>query len=64
MVVRDWDIAPAHLVLAEAGGMIVDAAGDPFPYAGTFDRGGIIAATAPDVVMRIKAWLAFRQPLA
>ncbi len=57
VVVRDWDVAPGHLVLTEAGGTLVDAAGDGFHFVGGFERRGLVAAAQPDAVVRIVAWL-------
>ena len=44
VTVRDWDLAPADLILALAGGILVNLAGDPVPYKGSFERAGLIAA--------------------
>jgi len=41
---HDWDLAAADLVLAEAGGMILDRAGQPPRYAGPDPRHGPLAA--------------------
>jgi 3'(2'), 5'-bisphosphate nucleotidase len=62
VVVRDWDVGPAHLVLTEAGGVMVDAAGDPFPYYGRFDHRGLVAAASKDAIRRIVSWLAREEP--
>ena len=43
VMVRDWDLAPADLILSRAGGMLVTLAGDPVPYDGDFARAGLIA---------------------
>ena len=44
VILRDWDIAPAALVLKEAGGTLTGIDGKPFPYRGDFVKPGVIAA--------------------
>lgn len=44
VAVRDWDIAPAHLLLAEAGGCLRPLAGKEFLYDGDFEKNGLVAA--------------------
>ena len=44
VTVRDWDVAPGELVLAEAGGALSLPDGAPFEYDGAFDKPGLIAA--------------------
>ena len=44
VTVRDWDLAPADLILARAGGILTTLAGDLVPYGGGFERLGLIAA--------------------
>jgi 3'(2'), 5'-bisphosphate nucleotidase/myo-inositol-1(or 4)-monophosphatase len=46
VVVRDWDVAPAHLLLEEAGGVISGLQREPFVYAGNFDKPGLLAASS------------------
>ena len=41
---HDWDIAAAAVVLAEAGGRIVDATGKTVTYAGENPKNGVLAA--------------------
>lgn len=57
VTVRDWDLAAPQLVLEEAGGTLRDAAGQPFPYVGAFERNGLIACASDDVVRRVAGWL-------
>lgn len=45
IVLRDWDIAPAALVLEEAGGVMTGVSGGEFAYDGDFEKPGVIAAT-------------------
>ena len=44
VILRDWDIAPAALVLKEAGGTLTGIDGKAFPYHGDFVKPGVIAA--------------------
>jgi myo-inositol-1(or 4)-monophosphatase len=44
---HDWDIAAADLILAEAGGALVDAAGAPIVYRNRPVRRGLLAAGPP-----------------
>jgi 3'(2'), 5'-bisphosphate nucleotidase len=41
--VRDWDVAAPHLVLQEAGGILVQFNNQPFDYRGGYERHGLIA---------------------
>ena len=43
VVIRDWDIAPAALVLHEAGGTLTGTDGKPFLYVGDFVKPGVVA---------------------
>lgn len=45
IIVRDWDLAPACLILEEAGGIITDADGIPFQYGKNFLKHRGILAT-------------------
>jgi len=49
VTVRDWDVAPAQLVLAEAGGILTGVNGEPFPYHGDFEKHGLVAASSPEL---------------
>jgi 3'(2'), 5'-bisphosphate nucleotidase/myo-inositol-1(or 4)-monophosphatase len=44
VVVRDWDIAPAHLILEEAGGVLTLLNGQPMVYRGDLDKPGLLVA--------------------
>lgn len=44
VVLRDWDIAPAHLILSESGGCLTQVDGLPFTYSEGWEKNGVIAA--------------------
>lgn len=47
VVVRDWDLAPVAVLLAETGGVLLDLAGRPYRFCGALEKsGGFIAAAA------------------
>ena len=55
IIVRDWDLAPGHLILNEAGGELVDLNGNEINYAGSMEQtGGLIAAASHGIVNRVK----------
>ena len=54
--VRDWDIAPGHLILEEAGGSLADGAGDAVRYGGSRIHEGLVAAGDGQVAGRIATW--------
>jgi 3'(2'), 5'-bisphosphate nucleotidase len=54
--VRDWDLAPAHLVLEEAGGKLTDGQGKAVAYAGTFVKPGVVAANSDTTYQRWFNW--------
>ncbi len=51
IVLRDWDIAPAALVLEEAGGVVTAVSGEEFAYDGDFEKPGVIAAATAALAM-------------
>ncbi|MBJ6801709.1 inositol monophosphatase family protein [Geomonas propionica] len=55
VTVRDWDVAPPHLILAEAGGFLSVAAGIPFEYRGCYEKTGVIAASTRELLERARA---------
>jgi len=57
VVVRDWDLAPAHLILECVGGTLTTLSGAQIPYAGVFERAGIIAAANPQLAAHVHNWL-------
>lgn len=56
VTVRDWDLAPADLILVRAGGLLTTLAGDPVPYSGEFERVGIIAAANLELAEQVQRW--------
>ncbi len=64
VVVRDWDVAPAELVLSEAGGILVDSLGRRFSYQGPFTRCGLVAAASVEAINLSVAWLEHRENAA
>jgi 3'(2'), 5'-bisphosphate nucleotidase/myo-inositol-1(or 4)-monophosphatase len=56
VVVRDWDLAPADLILQRAGGYLTTLAGDSIPYRGEFARKGVIAAASQELVDDVINW--------
>lgn len=56
--VRDWDIAPAHLVIGEAGGVLAGLHGaTEIAYSGSYEHSGIVAATSAELVAEVRAAL-------
>lgn len=56
VVVRDWDIAPAHLLLREVNGYVTDMFGGDIIYAGEYVKNGLIAASCRDKCLEIAGW--------
>jgi len=56
VVVRDWDLAPADLILARAGGLLTTLSGYPLPYKGHFEHAGIVAARHETLMTRVCKW--------
>jgi len=54
--VKDWDLAPAHLVLGEAGGVLRDVAGNEVEYGKGAGHPGIVAAKSIAHAERIISW--------
>lgn len=50
--VRDWDVAPPHLILEESGGVLTDDAGALFPYRGSYEKTGVIAASTKELLAK------------
>lgn len=58
VIVRDWDLAPGHLILREAGGVMTDLSGRGIEYGGGMEQsGGLIAAASEDLVDRVTNFL-------
>lgn len=54
--VRDWDIAPAHLVIREAGGVLTGLRGAlEIAYSGGYERRGIVAAVSAELAAEARA---------
>lgn len=55
VTVRDWDLAPGHLILNEAGGVLVDLRGHEINYGRSLEQtGGLIAAASQGIVNQVK----------
>ncbi len=58
VTVRDWDLAPAHLILGEAGGVLLDLEGRDIDYSGSLEQGGgLIAAASSSLATRVTNFL-------
>ena len=54
VIVRDWDLAPGHLILSEAGGNFRDLNGNKIKYSGEVEQqNGIIAASTQALVHKV-----------
>ena len=59
VTVRDWDLAPGHLILLEAGGVLTDLRSHRISYSGGLQQGGgLIAAASQDLAHRVTNFLA------
>lgn len=59
VLVRDWDLAPGHLILKEAGGVLTDLVGRDVGYSGGMEQtGGLIAAASRSLGGRVASFLA------
>jgi len=56
VTLRDWDVAPAELILSEAGGLMTGIDGAPFLYVGDWVKPGVIAARSEVLLERFQAW--------
>lgn len=51
VVYRDWDVAPGHLILIEAGGLLTDLNGYQIAFHGEYEKtSGIIAAPSRRII--------------
>lgn len=58
VTVRDWDLAPGHLILREAGGVLSDLRGRGIDYRGGMEQsGGLISAASQDLADRVTNFL-------
>lgn len=62
VTVRDWDLAPADLILVRAGGILTTLAGDPVPYDGGFERVGLIAVANSELAAQLRKWNCNSEP--
>lgn len=62
VIVRDWDVAPADLIMSEAGGQLTDRNGRPYSYDGYLEKDGLVAAADTETAARALAILAEVQP--
>lgn len=59
VTVRGWDLAPGHLILQEAGGVLTDLCGRGIDYGGDMDQsGGLIAAASSTLAAGVTTFLA------
>jgi 3'(2'), 5'-bisphosphate nucleotidase len=56
--VRDWDMAPAAVLLAETGGLLVLPDGQPFNFDGAMEKPGVIVARDAGLCARAVSVLA------
>jgi 3'(2'), 5'-bisphosphate nucleotidase/myo-inositol-1(or 4)-monophosphatase len=56
ITVRDWDLAPAHLILARAGGLLTTLAGNSWPYDDAFEKVGVIASCNRELSAQVAKW--------
>jgi len=59
--VKDWDIAPPHLVLGEAGGILRDLVTGEIAYDQGMEHSGIVAAKSIAHATRIISWYSKRK---
>ena len=57
VVVRDWDVAPADLIVSEAGGVLCSEDGGEFLYTGSFEKPGVVVASNDVFVKELIACL-------
>lgn len=59
VIVRDWDLAPGHLILNEAGGVLLDLNGCVINYTGSMEQStGLIAAASDNLAEKVTNFLA------
>lgn len=56
VLVRDWDLAPADLILKEAGGCLCDIKGNNFKYTHNYEHEGVIAASSEEIKNQVINW--------
>ncbi len=56
VLVKDWDLAPGHLVLSCAGGILTDFSGLPVSYQDEFECFGVVATADAALAQRVARW--------
>jgi len=56
VLVRDWDLAPPHLIIEEAGGFLSDVSGKKIEYIGNYNHNGLIAAPSDMMATLFISW--------
>jgi 3'(2'), 5'-bisphosphate nucleotidase len=62
VAVYDWDVAPADLILSEAGGLMTDDRGLAFDYHDSTEKHGVIAVADAATAARVLSVLNEREP--
>ncbi len=52
VVVRDWDVGAPMLILKEAGGFFTTVDGQLYPFSGTLEKTGLIAARSAELCQK------------
>jgi len=61
VLVRDWDVAPAIVLISEVGGFIANPDGTTFQLSGPFDKPrGVIVARTRELGEAVASWIASR----
>jgi len=58
IVVRDWDVGAPWLILTEAGGVFTTVDGQPYPFSGSLEKSGLIAARNSEICRNVSEKLA------
>ncbi len=56
VAVKDWDLAPADLILSEVGGILTDISGESIVYTGSYDINGIACCRDVDLDSQFRLW--------
>lgn len=57
IVLRDWDVGAPWLILKEAGGVFTTVDGEPYPFSGSLEKQGLVAARSTDICQKTVAVL-------
>ncbi|MGQ0666825.1 MAG: 3'(2'),5'-bisphosphate nucleotidase CysQ family protein [Nitrospiraceae bacterium] len=60
--IRDWDVAAAHLVLQESGGLLTQFTGQSFDYRGGYEKHGLVAVRSAELLHEIDSVVAWYSP--